>query len=99
MKASKWSKRYPQETQRSHLGPDRRLHDCKEVGLQCGQVTNILGEVAIAHRNEKAKFPSRKSMPGEALRHPDESTLFPVISQDDELGMDGTSDGVTEGKG
>lgn len=62
-------------------------------------MTNILGEVAITHRNEKSKFQSRESILSKALQHPDESTLLPVISQDDELGMDRTSDGVTEGKG
>lgn len=62
-------------------------------------MTNVLGEVAVTHRDEKSKSRSRKPMWSKASQHPDETTLFLVTSQDDELGVDRTRDGVTEGKG
>lgn len=37
-------------------------------------------------------------MLSKAFKCPDWSNLFPVINQDDELGIDRTRDGVTEGK-
>lgn len=60
-------------------------------------MTNVLGEVAATHRDEKSKSRSRKPMWSKASQHPDETTLFPVTS--DELGVDRARDGVTEGKG
>lgn len=59
----------------------------------------ISGEVVKTPRNEKSKFQARKSMLSKVLKCPEDSTLFPVISQDGELGIGRASEVQQKEKG